>query len=104
MNKRKKKEVKAMTKKALINEIQALKHEISERIERIETGNNSRENKNRDDYYNLMFNKLTKEERKIIFTAESIEYFDGLNAALNGIQLNLENILIRNGIKETEEK
>lgn len=88
----------------IIDEIQALKHEIIERIERIETGNNSRENKNHNDYYNLMFNKLTKEEREIIFTAEYIAYFDGVNAALNGIQLSIENILIRNGINETEEK
>ena len=67
------------------------------------TGNNSRENKNRNNYYNLMFNKLTKEERETIFAAESIAYFDGLNAALNGVQLNLENILIRNGIKPEED-
>lgn len=90
-------------KETIINEIQTLRYEIIERIERLETGNDSRENKNRNDYYNLMFNKLTKEEREIIFTAESIEYFDGLTAALNGVRLSLENILIRNGINEPEE-
>lgn len=92
-----------MTEKALINEIQALRHEIIERIERIETGNNSRENRNHNNYYNLMFNKLSKEERETIYTAEHIAYFDGLSAALNDIQLSIENILIRNGINETEE-
>lgn len=88
--------------KKIIDEIQALRHEIIERIERIETGNSSREVKNHDDYYNLLFKKLTKEEREIIFTNEYISYFDGVNAALNGIQLSVENILIRNGIETGE--
>lgn len=87
----------------IIDEVQALRHEIIERFERIETGNNSRENNNHNDYYNLLFKKLTKEEREIIFAAEYIAYFDGVNAALNGIQLSIENILIRNGINETGE-
>ena len=93
-----------MKEKTLINEIQTLRKEIVERSERTETGNKSREAKNHNDYYNLLFNKLTKEEREIVFAAEYIAYFDGVNAALNGVELSLENIFTRNEINTMEEK
>lgn len=88
--------------KKIIDEIQTLKHEIIERIERLETGTDSRMEKNDKDYYQVL-KKLSREERKTIYLNNDIEYMNGIQAALSTVDTAIYNILAENGIKPEED-
>ena len=85
----------------IINEIQKLRHEIIERIERLETGTDSRMEKNDKNYYQVL-KKLSREERKTIYLNNDIEYMNGIQAALSTVDTAIYNILVKNGIKPEE--
>ena len=88
----------------IIDEIKKVKEIISSRKARITKGIESRENKNHDDYMELMFDKLSREEREIIYQRCFIEYQKGMIAALDNIEFTIENIFSRNGIKGGSEQ